>query len=137
MGQHGDTQPGFPGKPRQHLIRQASALGAKQQGISSLKLHLCMQATGLGGAGEDTRTCKLAQGCIQAGVNLEIAKLVIIQARPAQLAVFQPKAKRLDQMQNRASIGGKPYDIAGIGRNLWLVEQQMTQWHRRGLGHDR
>ena len=39
-----------------------------------------------------------------------------------ELAVFPRETKRFDQMEFRAGIGTQPDDIAGIGRNFRLVE---------------
>lgn len=50
------------------------------------------------------------------------SKLGVIQSGTAQTAVIPDKAKRVDEMQHRAGIGTEANDVAGIGRDLRLVE---------------
>jgi hypothetical protein len=47
---------------------------------------------------------------------------VIIQSRPPQILVAEVEAEGFDQMQLGASIGAHADDIARIGRDFRLVE---------------
>ena len=60
-------------------------------------------------------------------MDVQTAKLMIIKTGATQLFVVQAKAQGLNKMQDRASVGCKPYDIAAVGRDLRLIEYKMTQ----------
>lgn len=45
--------------------------------------------------------------------------LVVVETGAAQARVVRLEAERLDQVQGDAGVGAQPYDVSGIGRNLW------------------
>ena len=53
---------------------------------------------------------------------MEPGILVVIQPGPAQRLVVEIEAERLDEMQFGAGVGAQTNDIAGIGRNFGLIE---------------
>lgn len=55
----------------------------------------------------------------------ETGPFVVIQPGASQMPVAQIESQRLDQMQLCASIGAEADDVAGIGRDFWLVENDM------------
>lgn len=63
----------------------------------------------------------------------QLGPFVVIQAGTLELAVIQRKAERMEQMQTAAGIGAKAYDIAGVGRNLRLIQDNMKHfnWPRK------
>ena len=70
------------------------------------------------------RLCALQKG-LPAGVYLQRGVFVVVQPGAAQLLVVQAKTQRLDQMQRAAGIGRQTDDVAGIGRNFRLVQQDI------------
>ena len=56
-----------------------------------------------------------------------LGELVIIQARPAQPLVVDIESQGVNQMQGAAGIGAQAYDIAGVGRNLRLIQDHIEQ----------
>ena len=51
-----------------------------------------------------------------------IGVFVIIQAGAAQLFVIQLETERADQVQLRSSVGAQANNVAGVGRNLGLIQ---------------
>ncbi len=51
--------------------------------------------------------------------------LAIIQPGAAQFPVLQPEAERFDQVQARTGVGAQAHDVAGVGRNLGLIEHDV------------
>src|ERR1700674_753045 len=60
-----------------------------------------------------------------------VRELVIVQAGAAHLCVVEGKTEWLYQMQTHTGIGAQPNDVAGIGGNLGLVENQVDARVRR------
>ena len=60
-------------------------------------------------------------------MHLHACVFVIIQPGAFELLVFQRKAQRLHQMQYHAGIGAQADDVAGVGRDFWLVEDEIKQ----------
>jgi hypothetical protein len=56
---------------------------------------------------------------------VQIAILVVVETGTAQVAILQSKAQRFYQVQLAAGIAGKANDVAGVGRNLWLVQHKV------------
>ena len=67
-------------------------------------------------------------------------ELVIVESRAFELAVVHPEAERLDQVQQGGRVGGEPDDVAGVGRNFRVHEDDgefrrvLCGGHRRLLG---
>jgi hypothetical protein len=59
------------------------------------------------------------------GVALHIGVLVVIQAGSAHLFVLHGKAQWLDQMQAATGIGSQSDDVAGVGWNFGLNQNDM------------
>ena len=58
-------------------------------------------------------------------MHLHRNELVIVQPRPAHFGVVDGKAQRFDQVQRAAGIGAQPDDIAGVGRDFGLDENDV------------
>jgi hypothetical protein len=58
-------------------------------------------------------------------VHRQVGVLVVIQARPAQLLVGDPEAQGLDQVQAAAGVGGQADDVAGVGRDFRLEQDDV------------
>ena len=62
-------------------------------------------------------------------------QVVIIQPRAGQLLVRQIEAQRLDQVQSATGVGRKTNDVAGVGGNFGLVENDLE--HRNRITEER
>ena len=69
-------------------------------------------------------------------VHANVGKFVVIEPRPPHRPRIEPEAQRLDQVQSRAGVRAQPDDVAGVGRNLGL-EQDDVEWHRIEAGPPR
>ena len=56
---------------------------------------------------------------------LDVGELVIVEAGAAQQPVFHREAERLHQMQRGAGVGREADDVAGVGRNLRLDQDDV------------
>ena len=59
------------------------------------------------------------------GVALDAGVLVVIQASAAHLFVLHGKAQRLDQMQAAARVSRQTDDVAGVGWNFGLNQNDV------------
>ena len=62
-------------------------------------------------------------------MHADLSQLTVIEPGPPYRARIEPEAQRLDEVQAGAGVGAQPDDVAGIGRDLGL-EQDDVQWHR-------
>jgi len=51
--------------------------------------------------------------------------LMVVETGALQLFVFQGESERLDQMQPAAGVGAEADDIAGVGRDFRLVQDNI------------
>jgi hypothetical protein len=56
---------------------------------------------------------------------LQYRPFPIIQTGASQFAVIQHESQGMYEVQSSAGIGTKAYDIAGVGRDLRLVQHNM------------
>lgn len=52
-------------------------------------------------------------------------EFVIIQPGATQLPIVELETQRLHQMQVNAGVGAEANNVAGIRRNLWLIEDDV------------
>ena len=52
-------------------------------------------------------------------------QLVIVEAGAPELFVFHREAERLDEVQPRAGVGGEADDVARVGRDLGVDENDV------------
>jgi hypothetical protein len=56
---------------------------------------------------------------------LNACQLMVIEPRPTHAGVVPLKTQGVNQVKTRASIGTQPNHVAGVGRNFWLVEDDV------------
>jgi dihydroorotate dehydrogenase (NAD+) catalytic subunit len=56
------------------------------------------------------------------------SKFTVIQSGTAQAAIIQFETQRVNQVQGAAGIRTKAYDVAGVGRYLRLIQDNMKHW---------
>ena len=54
-------------------------------------------------------------------------ELAVVQTGSSQPSIIKFKAKRLDEVKVRISVGAEPDDVAGIACDLRLVEQDVKR----------
>lgn len=108
-----------------NICRQATRFRTEHQGIAGTVANLVKTSGGLAGKCEQSLRCDLREEILKRWIHLEIHKLAIIQPGAAHPGVINGKSQRFDQVQTRARIGAQADHIAGIGRNLRLVEDDM------------
>jgi len=64
-------------------------------------------------------------------MDVQMGVFVVVQAGAPQLCVVERKSQRPHQMQRGAGIGTEPDDVAGVRRNLGLIERDLD--HRSTL----
>jgi hypothetical protein len=58
-------------------------------------------------------------------METNVGEFMIIQSGAAQFRIIKFKAQRLDQMQLCTGIGAKPDDVAGVGWNFRLEQNDI------------
>src|SRR5687768_9505816 len=58
-------------------------------------------------------------------MRVDVGELVIVEARALELPVVHRKAERLDQMKPAAGVGREANDVAGVGRDLGLDQDDI------------
>ena len=84
-------------------------------------------------AAQNMATAQLAQVLAPRGIEGRMhphaGVLVVVQPGAAQLPVVQREPERLDQVQPRAGVGAQPDHVAGVGRDLGRMQDDVE--HRR------
>ena len=65
------------------------------------------------------------EALIEPLVYAHFGQFGVVEARPPQLAAPKAEPERFDQVQPRAGIRAQADDVAGVGRNLRLVEDDL------------
>jgi len=79
----------------------------------------------LGRGGEDSRVALLLTKTVYVGVDLDICELAVVQASAPHLFVVQVEAQWLNQVQRASRIGTQANDVACIGWNLRLKQDNV------------
>lgn len=123
--QHRDTDALLVGYAAEELRRQSTALGAEHKHIA---LDIGGQVVPLRALGRDS---KQPSACHAFGtfrptvIDRDGREFVIIESGAEQLLILQRKTQGFDQMQPGARIGAEADDVAGVGRNFRLIEDDV------------
>ena len=60
-------------------------------------------------------------------MHLAVHSLPVVEAGALQSLIINPEAQRSHQMQPCAGVGGQPDDVAGVGCDFRLVEDDVEQ----------
>ncbi len=133
-GTHRQAYASLRSKPGQNLGRQTTSLRAKYQHITRHKLHGGQQGCPLGRHREPTPSgppsIEVRPHGLPVVMHADLRVLVIIQPRTAQGLVLKRKAQRPHQMQATAGVGRKADDVAGIGRDLGMIQNYFKEGSR-------
>src|SRR5690606_29966048 len=106
-----------------HLVERLRALGG--EGVQARRLRV--------GGGVEGQA-QAVQAALQVGVALQRGEFVVIQAGPAQALVIGFEAQRLDQVQMAAAVGAQPDNVARVGWNFRLKQDDVEHarlWVRK------
>src|SRR5690606_17673560 len=117
-----------------HFFGQATAFRSEQKGIAGLVGDLVEGLRPLGGEGKQAWLAKGLETALQVGMALERGVFVIVQTGAAQALVVQFEAQWFDQVQLATAVGAQPDNVAGIGRNFRLKEDDVEHAALRALG---
>ncbi len=109
----------------QHRFRQPTRLSSEQKGITRLIAGKIVMNLSSGCECVKMRGADFFKAVFQLIVDLHFGKLRVIHACATQAGCIQREAQGLNKMKSRADIGTQTDDIPGIGRNLWLMEDDM------------
>lgn len=110
----------------QQRLRQAPGFPSKNQKVPLPKAFLPVGARGFGREKEKPRLGRLGRLQRLKGIpEPHVEMLPVIQPRPAQQFVLKGKAQRFDQVQAGPGAQAEPADVAGIGRNLRLNQDDV------------
>ncbi len=122
MRQHGYADAPFRWQALENFRRQAARLGAEQEVIARLEADIGVAGFAFGRAGKNPSPGNGFSPVFEIGMFLYSGIFVIIQPCTSHALVIKIERDRVNQVQTAAAIGAKAYDIAGIRRNLRLVE---------------
>src|ERR1700730_17835124 len=67
-------------------------------------------------------------------MHAHVRELVIVEARALELLVLKRVAERFDEMQAATRVRGEADHVAGVRRNLGLVEDDVEHWQAQSGG---
>jgi len=124
-GLHGQPQDVHWRQAVQHDLGQAAGLRTEQQGIARREAGRKQAGGATGGQGEDPCRPRRGETCGQIRMLGDAREFTVVEPRPSQSRLVQRETQRMNQMQARPGIGAQTDHIAGVGRNLGLVEDDM------------
>ncbi len=109
----------------QYDLRQAAGLGTEQQGIARRKAGRKQAGGATGGQGENACRPRCVETGSQIRMLCDAREFTVVEPCPPQSRLVQCETQRMNQMQTRPGVGAQTDHIAGVGRNLGLVEDDM------------
>ncbi len=114
----------FLGQAVEHGLRQAARFRAHQEGIAPPVTRRIVARAAARAQREDTGVADSHQRVLERRVCPDARKLAVVEARPPEPRLVQLEAQRLHEMQGHPRVRAKTNDVAGIGRNFRLVQDQ-------------
>jgi len=130
-GTHRQGQTELSGNQVPHSARQAAGFRTEDQGIVA---GIADRVVAHGTTGTECKQPLRLDGRQRGSkiiMHLDARGFVIVKPGAAELAVIQGESKRAYQVQMRAGIGAQADDIAGIGRDFGLVQDDI----KHGVGY--
>ncbi len=100
-------------------------LGAEEQHIAGLVVHLRVAKSAAGGEGEDPSIGQRVEARSERGVHLHLGEVVIVKTGPAQVLFAEIEAEWLAQVQGGARAGAHADGVAGIRGNHRVIKDYM------------
>ncbi len=124
---HRQTQATLRRQGVEHGLRQAARFRTEHEGIAGGVVDLVVALTAAGRYAEPTRWLDRRKEVREIGMLLNRGELAVVEPGASQALVVELESERMNQVQSAAGIGAQAYDIAGIRRNLRLIEHDMKQ----------
>ena len=118
----------------EHVLRQAASLGTEEERITRQVVGPVVARPAARRQREPARGGDRVQEGLEVRMLMHLCELPVVQAGTAQTLVLEVETERVDQVQGAAGIGAQAYDVAGVGRDFRLVEDDVKQ--REVPGHD-
>ncbi len=131
---HGYTDTLLFGNRSQNLSRQPAAFRTKHEGIAGGIVDQVVALGTFGGYGEQAAILHASSTVGPTFVDHDRGKFMIVQSCSQQLLILQCKAQGLHEMQPGARISAQPYDVAGVRRNLRLIQNDVEHEYVTGMG---
>lgn len=128
---HGQADASIRAKVGQHFIRETAGFRAKDENVAFLVLNLVVARGTLGGGSKKTVASQRGTTVLPIFMHLHLGVFMVIQTGAAHFGVIEREAQRLDQMQCGTGIGGQTNDVAGIGWDFGLKQDNVEH---DGLG---
>jgi CBS domain-containing protein len=127
--EHRDAQAPLGRAQFQHVVGQAAGLWPEHQRVAVRVFDLIVSPRAARAESKPARVPETLEARLQARVLPHVGQLAVVEPRAPDSLCIQPESERPDQVQPRARVGAQPDDVAGVGRDLGL-EQNDVQWHR-------
>jgi dihydroorotate dehydrogenase (NAD+) catalytic subunit len=105
----------------------SAGLGAEHEGVAATVGDLVVALTAARRERKPARWRDGGQKGLETGVLADLGELPVVQPGAAQALVVEFESQRVDQVQGTAGIGAQAYDIAGVGRDLRLIQDDVEQ----------
>lgn len=120
--QHGKANFLVFGQSIQNLGGQAARFRSEHKHIARLESRLVGARRSFGGERENAPAGQSLHTFFPIFMHRQPCEFMIIQTRALHLAAVQRKAQRLHQMQAAARVGAQTDNVARVGRNFWLIQ---------------
>ena len=121
-GLHGQAEASVFREAVSYVGWQSGGFLTKYENVVLFQVDRKKIATSLGGHGEHPSMTQCCQATGPVRMARDAGVFMIIQSGTAAVFVAQIEAQRLDQMQFGARIGAHADDVARIGRDFWLIQ---------------
>lgn len=105
--------------------RQSTSFGTEEKDIIRCILNQIEALRAFGGHGEHAAILEALRAVDPIVVHGEGGKFMIVQSGSYQLFIVQRESERLYKMQPGTRIGAETDDIAGVGRDFRLIENDV------------
>ena len=124
-GPHRDSEPVLGWMAREHRVRESARLRSEQQRIAFPEFDVAVRHPASGRERERARRGVRGVECVERRVLANRCPFVIAEAGAPKPGLVELKPQRFDEVQHATGIGAEPYDVAGVGGNLRLIEDDV------------
>lgn len=90
-----------------------------------LEISIRMASFSMRGEDPEASMTQRLQAFLERLMLCDSCKVVVIEPGPSQSFFAKLKSQRSNEVQGRACIRTKAYDVAGVRRDLWFVENHI------------
>ena len=126
LGLDGDAADGI-GVRGQQVVGQSLGLAAEDQRVAGAVFDVRVGPGTAGAVEEKAGGSERVEAGLPRGMDLYLDGIPIVEAGAAELGVGDLKAQRLDQMEAGAGGGAQAGDVAGVGRDFGMDEDDVER----------